>query len=83
MKYILILALSLTPALAWDNRQYENQVYKHEGISGQKYKYNLRDPSDEINYSIDLDAQMMDKINPNPLINLDRGLGDYGGGAKW
>jgi len=32
---------------------------------------------------LDLDAQMRDRINPNPRIQLARDLGQYGGGAEW
>ena len=88
MKYILMImfVFFLTPAFAWDNSQYDsygNKNYTHEGITGQRYKYNLKDPLDELDYRLDLDAQMMDRMNPNPLIDLDRRLGYYGGGAEW
>ena len=57
---------------------------KYEGISGTKYKYDLSDPIDRMNYSLDLDAQMNDKLNApiNPGVELDRSLGQYGGGIQ-
>lgn len=56
--------------------------YKYEGSSGTKYKYDLSDPSDRIDYSMDLDAQMNDSLNVNPGVGLDRGMGQYGGGIE-
>jgi hypothetical protein len=76
-------------AKAWDlysddpYDRYGNPQYRYEGLSGTKYQYDLSDPSDRIEYQLDLDAQMRDRINPNPGIQLDRGLGQYGGGAAW
>ena len=47
------------------------------------YQYDLSDPYDRLEYQLDLDAQMRDRINPNPGIQLDRDLGQYDGGAEW
>lgn len=56
--------------------------YKYEGLSGTKYKYDLSNPMDRMDYSLDLDAQMEDKLNVNPGINMDRDFGQFGGGAE-
>ncbi|SMM99367.1 hypothetical protein SPONN_502 [uncultured Candidatus Thioglobus sp.] len=40
----------------------------------------MSDPSDRIDYSIDVDAQMRDRLSVEPSRDLDRGLGQYGGG---
>jgi len=56
--------------------------YRYEGLSGKKYQYDLSDPADKLEYQVDLDAQMRDKINPDPLIKMDRDMGNYGGGAE-
>ncbi len=50
-----------------------------QGISGQKYKYDLSDPIDRHNYSTDLAAQHRDSTNLN--VQTDRGMGQHGGGA--
>ena len=57
-----------------------NKEYPYESDSGTRYKYDLNDPSDRVMYEVDPSAQLMDSINPN--VNLDRGLGQYGGGAE-
>lgn len=59
-----------------------NNEYKYEGLSGTKYKYDLSNPIDRMDYSLDLDAQMEDKLNLNPEINMDRDFGQFGGGAE-
>jgi hypothetical protein len=64
----------------YDNRG--NPQYRYEGASGKKYQYDLSDPGDQIEYELDLDAQIRDEINPDPSIDLDRGMGQVGGGAE-
>ena len=86
---VLGILISTMTAKAWDHYndepydRYGNPQYRYEGFSGTKYQYGLSDPSDRLDYQLDLDAQMRDRINPNPGIQLDRGLGQYGGGAEW
>lgn len=48
-----------------------SELGRYESSTGHRYEYDLSDPGDQIEYSIDVDAQMRD---------LDRGLGEYGGG---
>ena len=61
----------------------ENE-YKYKGASGQEYQYNLSDPMDKLNYDLDLKAKMNDELYApiTPNVDLDRGLGQYGGGMK-
>jgi len=80
MKKILILAVIFGGMLyAYD---YESdlsdgsQIY--ESSLGNKYKYDLSDPSDRVEYSVDVSAQLSDSVNPS--VGLDRSLGEYGGG---
>lgn len=47
---------------------------------GTRYQYDLSDPTDRVSYSIDLDAQMRDKLSVDPNRNLDRNMGQVGGG---
>lgn len=85
MKKILLLILILSPLStnAWDNKKHLNQPEKnrpYESTMGNKYQYDLSDPVDKMDYSVDLDAQMRDKMNINPSRELDKGLGEIGGG---
>ena len=61
-----------------------NDDARYEGMSGTKYKYDLSDPVDRMDYSLDLDAQINDKLNApiNPGVGLDRSMGQYGGGIQ-
>lgn len=54
----------------------------YEGPSGTRYQYDLNDPGDKIEYSVDLDAQRRDQMNVNPGRTLDRSMGQYGGGIN-
>lgn len=52
----------------------------YTGYSGTSYQYDLSNPVDRNGYSIDLDAQRRDQMNLDPGQNMDRGMGQYGGG---
>ena len=62
----------------------DNDDARYEGMSGVKYKYDLSNPIDRVNYSVDIEAQMNDKLNApiNPGVGLDRSIGQYGGGIQ-
>lgn len=62
----------------YGNQNNSNNGY--ESSFGNKYQYDMSDPSDRIDYSIDVDAQMRDRLSVEPSRDLDRGLGQYGGG---
>jgi len=62
------------------NQQDTNCRYKSS--TGTCYKYDLSNPGDQIRYSIDLNAQLLDSINVNPSVDIDRGIGQFGGGIK-
>ena len=57
--------------------------YRYEGSSGTRYQYDLSDPSDRLQYSVDPSAQLRDSVNVNPSVDVDRGMGQYGGGIEW
>ncbi len=85
MKKIILLAiialLIAFPAIAWsDNNNDDNKEYPYESTSGTRYKYDLSNPSDRIRYEVDPGAQLRDSVNPR--VDIDRGLGQYGGGSK-
>ena len=83
---VLLLGGSLFAGSLFDNpygsRNDNNHKseYKYEGSSGARYKYDLSDPSDRIDYSMDYDAQMNDKLSVSPDRDLDRQMGQFGGG---
>lgn len=52
------------------------------GASGALYKYDLSNPIDQIRYSGDLLAQLKDSINLDPRVEIDSGIGEYGGGLS-
>jgi len=55
-----------------------NSGYK--STTGTRYQYDMSDPSDRVDYSVDVDAQMRDRLNVDPSRSLDQGLGEHGGG---
>ena len=57
-----------------------NQEYPYESYTGTRYKYDLNDPSDKIMYGVDPAAQIRDDVNP--MVDIDRGLGQFGGGSE-
>lgn len=58
-----------------------NKEYPYKSSSGQRYKYDLSNPADRARYSLDPAAQQRDSITPRT--QLDRNLGQHGGGAEW
>lgn len=57
---------------------YNNSNGDYKSSFGNQYQYDLSKPTDRNRYSIDLDAQRRDQLNP--WTDLDRGVGQYGGG---
>lgn len=56
--------------------------YPYRGSSGAEYKYDLSKPADQTRYGIDPGAQIRDSISVDPRRDLDRSLGQQGGGAR-
>lgn len=97
MRYALLIALaSLFVAEAHaefgSNMEYGSRMqqygstksnggYPYESNSGTRYRYNLNNPMDRMDYRLDPGAQVMDRINP--MVEMDRRSGQYGGDAKW
>ncbi len=85
---LCILASVSTYAISQDyDYGYENddsyggqQEQRYESSTGTQYEYDLSDPSDRIMYEVDPEAQLRDSIDVNPMRDIDRGLGEYGGG---
>ncbi|MBA5249610.1 MAG: hypothetical protein FE834_08825 [Gammaproteobacteria bacterium] len=87
MKKILSIVALTTLATSVYSYQYNygygnqnNSNSSYESSFGNKYQYDMSDPSDRIDYSFDFDAQMRDRLSVEPTRNLDRGLGEYGRG---
>jgi len=81
MKKLLLAILILvfaSPAFAY--RDYNDDECRYRGSSGTHYEYDLSRPSDQIRYELDLGAQMRDELSVDPRRDLDRNLGQYGGG---
>ena len=91
---IFLLSLLSMAAIAQDNYWQKKSYldaphsgnmqpkYRYKGSSGMQYQYDLSRPGDRIKYNLDIGAKMRDRINPDPRINIDRGMGQFGGGAK-
>ena len=76
---IVIVLVTFSMSFAWDNGQDDNES-NYESSTGVQYKYDLSNPSDRIMYDVDPAAQVMDSINVDPRVDIDRSLGQYGGG---
>lgn len=85
MKKILLCLAIRTCLFAYDYKSYDetynnSEEYKYQGSSGAKYKYDLSKPMDKLNYETDSMQQMKDSYNPDARIQMDRDMGQYGGG---
>ncbi len=61
---------------------YEQLRYRYEGNSGKKYQYDLSNQFDRIQYKTDPAAKLRDRFDIDIRRDMDRGLGQYGGGGK-
>ena len=52
----------------------------YRGSSGARYHYDLSNPGDQVRYSVDVGAQVRDSVDPR--VQLDRDMGQYGGGVE-
>jgi hypothetical protein len=52
---------------------------RYSSYMGNSYQYDLSDRSDRMEYRMDLDAQLRDRM-PSPMRNMDERRGQYGGG---
>lgn len=71
-----------TPILAQANNcdSFNSNCTGYSSSTGTNYQYDLSNPTEQLRYSIDLDAQMRDARSLDLNRNLDRGMGQYGGG---
>jgi len=61
-----------------DDRELEEGF---ESSFGNRYEYDLSDPSDRVMYEVDPAAQLRDSTDVNPVRELERDLGEHGGGV--
>lgn len=54
----------------------------YRGLSGTSYRYDLSDPGQQMRYEMDPMAQMRDSISIDPRRDIDRSIGQYGGGIE-
>lgn len=73
---VFMLSLCVTaPALANDD---SNKGF--ESSTGTQYEYDLGTPSGQIGYEIDPSAQIRDSISVDPRRDIDKSIGQHGGG---
>lgn len=71
---------------SYQQQQYQQQQYQqqqqqqYQSSRNNNYQYDLNNDSDRLRYSIDTEAQMRDRTNYNPSVQMDRNNGEYGGG---
>lgn len=54
----------------------------YRGLSGTSYRYDLSDPGQQMRYEMDPMAQMRDSISIDPRRDIDRSIGQFGGGIE-
>lgn len=59
------------------SKKFINGTQYYIGRCGTKYQYDLSNPSDRREYSLDLEAQMRDKQSSNPHVLQENGAGIY------
>jgi hypothetical protein len=93
MNKLLITAALLVvtgTAVAWQNNGSNSTGFNssdsggYTGPTGTNYQYNMNDIGDQIRYQSDSGAQIRDSIGGNsPGAQIDRNLGQPGGGIQW
>lgn len=79
MKKLLIVTIACictTSAFAQTNSN------GYRGATGTQYQYDLSRPGDQLQYSVNPSAQLRDEMNVDPRVDLDRSLGQSGGGVR-
>jgi hypothetical protein len=83
--FSIVLLLASTAAFAWDNPDISadrNKEQNYKSRFGTEYEYDLSRPADRIRYQTDPAAQVRDSIDTNPRRQIERDLGEYGGGVR-
>lgn len=55
---------------------------RYRGMNGTQYQYDLANPADALRYSVDPAAQLNDSISVDPRVEMDRAMGQRGGGIS-
>jgi hypothetical protein len=75
----LALLLLVVFSLNAQARDYDNKS-NYKSKFGNEYEYDLSRPADQIRYENDIRAQMRDELDVDPRREIERDLGQYGGG---
>jgi hypothetical protein len=73
---LLLLVVFSLNAQARDDDNKSN----YKSRFGNEYQYDLSRPADQIRYENDIRAQMRDELDVDPRRDLERDMGQYGGG---
>ena len=81
----MLLASSLMLALcstcyAWEPVPAGSNDVGYQGTSGARYQYDLSNPADSVRYGVDPVARLRDQTSVDPGRNVDRSVGQNGGG---
>ena len=77
----IILAACVFAVPAFAQTPLMSNTPNYQAASGTHYQYDLSRPADALRYGVDLRAQTLDSINVNPGVDLDRSMGQHGGGT--
>lgn len=75
-------SLHLSPSPSAGSKSDGRNKYKYKGFSGQRYQYDLSNPTDQLQYDMDINAQMKDSMNISPNTDMDRDMGQSGAGIE-
>lgn len=76
---VTLCAQAIFPHCANAQYYYGNDT-GYRSSFGSTYQYDLSMPMDQLQYSVDMGAQLKDSIDPR--VELDRSMGQYGGGIR-
>lgn len=65
----------------YDSASDRDQDEVYESSFGNRYEYDLNDPGDRVMYEADSHAQLRDSIDVNPVREVERDIGENGGGV--
>lgn len=77
---LLILCVQATFVHGANAQYYYGNDTGYRSSFGSTYQYDLNRPMDQLRYSVDMGAQLKDSIDPR--VELDRSMGQYGGGIR-
>lgn len=87
VKTILLVTLLAVSATAFaegrrSRLNADDDEYKYRSRYNREYQYDLSRERDRLKYDIDERAKLRDELEVDPRRELERDLGEYGGGVK-